>query len=60
MTISPADIIPTYRNKESNVIKSSHLQLLPAAMPVAALMSGANSVGPEKYTAVTQSLYAWL
>jgi hypothetical protein len=33
-----------------------YLQLAPAAMPVAVLIRGANIVGPEKYTAVTQSL----
>ena len=37
---------------------TTHLQLAPAARAVAAWISGAKSVGPEKYTAVTQSLYA--
>jgi hypothetical protein len=37
---------------------STYLQLAPAAMAVAAVIRGAKRVGPEKYTAVTQSLYA--
>jgi hypothetical protein len=37
----------------------THLQFAPAARPEAARIRGANSVGPEKYTADTQSLYAY-
>lgn len=36
----------------------AHLQLAPAARPVAVLISGANSVGPEKNSLGMQSLYA--
>lgn len=36
--------------------KETDLQLAPAARAVAAWINGPNNVGPEKYTAVTQSL----
>ena len=52
------DVCATIRCCSKEVKSATHLQLAPAATETAWLIRGANSVGPEKYTAVTQSLYA--